>query len=100
MRSQSTLIWFGRNESNQSQFSAKVYIASLRGDSVIRQWGAADIRKRQVEMRWMRSLTMRYASPREAAETMRAIVQAKLDKGYERAPRAISVMLPPRLRRV
>ncbi len=76
MSKQNILIWFGRNDTNQSHFSAKVYIESVSGDTVTRSWVAANIKNRRVEMRWMRSLTLRYSSRRDAAQTMSSIVQA------------------------
>jgi hypothetical protein len=91
--SSNILIWFGRNESNQSRFSSKVYIASVRGCILNRQFGAADIRNRRVELRYLQNRPLTFTSNKAAKQALEGVIQRKLAEGYERAPASLSIAL-------
>jgi len=87
------LIWFGRNEANQSRLSSKVYLIAVRGKKLHVRWGSADLAGRKVQPHYLQSRCWSYPSYTEAIEALEATVQFKLSKGYERAPRGISAGL-------
>lgn len=87
------LIWFGQNEANQSRFSSKVYLIGVRGADLYARWGSADLRGRKVQPRWLQSRSWRYPTNAAAIAALKDIVDSKLVKGYERAPRGVATGL-------
>jgi hypothetical protein len=87
------LIWFGRNGSNQSNLSSKVYLLAVRGKRVYAKWGAADLVGRKIQPLYLQGKEWRLSSHRDAVEVFEAILDSKIRRGYERAPRGMSAGL-------
>jgi predicted DNA-binding WGR domain protein len=88
------LIWFGPNARLKNGWSSKVYIVAVQGRTLVRQFGAANRSNQRVEMRWLQKAPLKtYSSHQEAQRALVAVVNRKLSRGYERAPRGMAIKL-------
>lgn len=88
-----TLIWFGRNDSLKSRFSSKVYSIAVYGRTLVRRFGPANIKNRRIETRWLQTQRKTFYSHQAARQALEAVVQSKLNNGYERAPKGLPIIL-------
>ncbi len=82
------LFYMGRNPSNKSGLSWKIWKVERKGRTVTTWWGRAIVRKRKVvPAANLQSKTFRFTSAAAALEYEKKRIRSKLNKGYERRTR-------------
>jgi hypothetical protein len=84
------LFFMGRNSRNVSGVSWKLWKIKRRGRSLTAFWGAAVLQDRRVvPANTLRSRTWTFRTPAAAEASLKARIDEKLRKGYERRTRAV-----------
>lgn len=88
------LLYVGLNESLKHKVSSKIYVLSVSGRKLHREFGTVNIIGYKASVLWLQEQAHVFGSHAQAREELETLLQKKLKGRYEPMPRGFKVIYP------